>query len=147
MDFILYVYVPAITTIEVRLLLQVLKDTGSSITHLGKNDPPKKWSGTSEEAKDLILSGSDMTLWTFIRDAKCRLDATVEIHRDPRWKHSTISVSSPEAERLRHLCECLTTGIKAFAAILGQSDGEKDQPWKILYLSDDCPSELAAKFS
>ena len=137
MDSLLYVYVPVITVAEVRSLFRLLQDLGFSVTHLGKNDPPKKWSGTSEEAEAVVLSGSDMTIWTFIRDAKRRLDVTVQIHRDPSWKHSTISASAPEEEMLRHLGTGLTTRINSFAGILGQSGRGKDQPWNVLYLSDD----------
>jgi hypothetical protein len=146
MDSILYVYVPVITVAEVRSLLQVLKDSPYSITHLGKNDPPKKWSGAPSEAENIILTGTDETVYSFIRDAKRKFDMTIEIHKDPRWRGSTISASLPEEGSLRILGMNLVAHIKSFAAILGRSGG-KDQAWEILHLSSDCPPELAAKFS
>ena len=143
--FILYVYVPALAVAEIRAMFQSLADTGHAVTHLGKNDPPKKWSGSREEATAMILAGTDLTLSTFVRDAKHRLDMTVEIHRDPRWQSSTISASMPEEVSLRILGEHLTAHIRSFAAILGRSGAGKDQRWQILHLADDCPSDLKAK--
>ena|SRR5688572_4708027 len=147
MDSLLYVYVPLITAPEVRSLLQTLQDSGYSITHLGKKDPPKKWSGTPEEAEAIVLSGTDTTLYSFIRDAQRKLDMTIEIQRDVRWKNSTISVSLPSEEPLRSLGVTIAVRILSFAAILGRSGAGKDQAWQILHLSDDCPPELAARFS
>jgi len=147
MDPLLYVYAPLISAPEVHSLLQALQDSGYSITHLGKKDPPKKWSGTLEEAEATVLSGSDTTLYSHIRDANRRLDMTIEIHRDIRWKHSTISVSLPEEEPLRSLGACVAGRIRSFAIILGRSGAGKNQAWQVLRLSDDCPADLAAGFS
>ena len=144
MSFVLYLYVPALGETEVRSLLLSLAEIGYSVTHLGKKDPPKKWSGTREEAVASILSGRDLTLSTFIRDAGHRLDMTVEIRRDPRWNHSTISASLPEQASLRLLGETLFVRIRSFAAIVGRSGGGKDQAWSVLRVSEDCPPEIAA---
>ena len=142
MTFVLYVYVPAVSGTEVRSLFQSLVSAGFSITHLGKKDPPKKWSGTIEDAVTTILAGDD---WTFMRDAKRDFEMTIEIHSDPRWKHSTISASLPEEALLRSLGQSIITQVRSFASILGQSGAGKDQKWQILQLADDCPKELRSK--
>ena len=145
MSFVLYVYVPTLAEAEVHAMLQVLTSCGYSMSHLGKKDPPKKWVGTVEEAAATILYGNDGTLWTFIKDAKQQLDVTVEIHRDSRWKHSTISASLPDEVALRRLGECFVGNMSSFASVIGRSGVGKSPGWKIIHIAHDCPAELRAR--
>ena len=56
--FVLYVYVPTLAETEIRALLQSLAYAGFIVTHLGKNDPPRKWSGSRDEAIAPFLARS-----------------------------------------------------------------------------------------
>jgi len=145
MEFVAYVYVPAIRDIESRTILHTLRDAGFSISHLGKNDPPKKWAGSIDDAVALVISGTDITNSTFIRDAKRKLGLTLDIHKDTRWTSSTISMSMPDKESLSALCRALSRKVITYASILGISGAGKDQKWDILYMSEDCPVDLKQK--
>ncbi len=145
MNALMYAYVVHPTKDALRSLLGAFSSSGFSFTHVGKSDPPKRFSGTQDEALQLILSGTDLTNWTFIRDSHERLHFTIQIRRDPRWSHSTFSASGPSAARLRELATFIEENLVVYAAILGSSGLGKNQEWEILSLSADCPEDLRSQ--
>jgi hypothetical protein len=74
MTHILYAYIANPTTAQVGSFLRALLERGISISHLGKNDPPRKFGGDVEEAVSMVVTGTDLTNWTFARDAAQRLE-------------------------------------------------------------------------
>jgi len=85
MNNVAYIYPKRIAKDEIATFLDVLSTQGVMLTHLGKNDPPAKWSGDATLATEIILSGQDLTLWTFFRAIKLKIEGEIQIHRDPRW--------------------------------------------------------------
>jgi hypothetical protein len=140
--FVLYIYLPVVSPDELRKLFVTLESLRYRITHLGKKDPPKKWNGSVENAIPEILSGTDLTISTYLRDATARLSISIDIHRDTRWTHSTISCSLPDEAALIAIGNVLARGVRCFAVIQGKSGGGKNQKWNLLSISDDCPESL-----
>src|SRR5262249_6917727 len=68
------------TTAQVSRLLRALADHGVSVSHPGKSDPPRKFRGSVDEAVSMVLSGTDLTNWTFAGDAARKLDFDFQIH-------------------------------------------------------------------
>jgi len=126
--------------------MEVLQESEFKISHLGKSDPPRKWTGDVHDAAEMIITGSDLTNWTFMRDSGHKFSLHTEIHDDPRWAYSSISASMPDEAILGAFGKRLSSRIRTFAAIMGKSGAGKDQNWKVLHLSADCPSNLSAKF-
>jgi hypothetical protein len=140
-----FIYTRHLTEEDVRSWLELLPVIDVTITHLGKNDPPKRWTGDKEAVLPLILSGTDLTNYTFLRDSTARLHFGIELHRDPRWESDTISFSGVAAPRLVEIARKLVEGLPCYAAIVGVSGGGKDQDWHIVHLSPDCPPMLRSK--
>ena len=141
-----YIYTPKLSETPVRSLFSGLVAGGVTITHLGKSDPPKRWTGDEDAAVRQIMSGTDLTISTFLRDANSRVDFSIELHRDPRWEHDTVSFSGPE-NRVRDITQFLVRRIEHYVAILGLVGGGKTQAWQVVSLSEDCPQKLKQQFT
>lgn len=146
MDHLLYAYIGKPTEAQVGSFLRDLQGRGISISHLGKNDPPRKFSGTVEEAVSMVFTGTDLTNYTFARDAARRLDFDIEIHHDPRWIHSTVSASCPDTAALAIVAEVAAAAFDSFITIRGVSSGGKEQAWEVVHVTERCPDELRSKF-
>lgn len=146
MLYSLYIYISKPTTEQVGSFLNALANSGISITHLGKNDPPRKYDGELEEAVSQVFSGKDLTDYTFIRDKTNRLEFDFQIHHDPRWKHSTISASCPDTSILSLLVDSASQAFDLFIAVRGVLGAGKGQAWEIIHKTDRCPPELLSKF-
>ena len=142
-----FIYTPHLKEGDIRMCLESLTSIGVTITNLGKNDPPRRWTGDIEAVVTAILSGTDLTNYTFLRDRTARLDFDIQLHRDPRWESDTISFSGVAETRLIEIARKLSESLPCYAAIVGVSGGGKDQDWQILHLSPDCPSELRSKIT
>jgi hypothetical protein len=118
-----------------------------AISHLGKNDPPRRWSGSDESAASQILGAAESPNWTFLRDAKAGLDFTIELQRDSRWEHDTVSLTGVPEERVQQVAHAIARCVPYFVAIVGVVGGGKDQAWKVLCLSPDCPDSLRRQFT
>jgi hypothetical protein len=146
MSYVLYAYFAKPTTTQIGIFLRALQKRGVSITHLGKKDPPRKFSGSVEEAISVVFSGTDLTNYTFARDAARKLQFDIQIHHDPRWIHSTISASCPDSTALAPVSESAAVSFASFITVRGISGGGKDQTWEVLHLTEQCPDELRSKF-
>ena len=142
-----FLYTRHLTEEDVRSLLESLSAINVTITHLGKNDPPKRWIGDMESVLTVVLSGTELTNSTFLRDSTARLHIGIELHRDPRWESDTISFSGVAAPRLIEIARKLSEGLPCYAAIVGVSGGGKDQEWHIVHLSPDCPPTIGSRIS
>jgi len=147
MDYCGYIYTPTLSDAGIRSLLTALRSGGVAITHLGKHDPPKRWSGDEESAVLQILSGTDLTNETFLRDSKSRLEFTIEMHRDSRWDHDTVSLSGAPEDRVRQVAELIAGSIPHYVAIIGVVGGGKSQAWRVVRMSRDCPDRLRRQFT
>jgi hypothetical protein len=141
-----YIYTPKFSETSVRSLISGLGEGGVTITHLGKSDPPKRWSGGEDAAVLQVVGGTDLTNWTFLRDANRWLDFSIELHRDPRWEHDTVSFSGPEAQ-VREAAEFLAHRIDHYLVLFGLLGGGKAQAWRVISLGAGCPERLKRQFT
>ena len=146
MSHVLYAYIAKPTAAQVGSFLRALLERGVSISHLGKSDPPRKFGGSVDEAVSMVFSGTDLTDWTFARDAARRLDFGFQIHHDPRWTHSTVSASCSDSDALGLFGESAAAAFDSFITIRGVSDGGKEQAWEVVHITERCPDELRSKF-
>ena len=141
-----YIYSPKLSEPSVRSFFSHLRAIGVVINHLGKSDPPRRWSGADDEAVRQILGGTDLTNWTFLRDADAGLRFSIELHRDTKWEHDTISLSGPEA-KVWEIAEFLAQTMAHYLVIVGLPGGGKNQAWQVISLSSDCPETLKRQFA
>ncbi|MDX1964679.1 MAG: hypothetical protein SFX18_16130 [Pirellulales bacterium] len=146
MSHVLYAYIAKPTAARVCSFFRSLQERGVSISHLGKSDPPRKFSGSVEDAVSMVFSGTDLTDSTFSRDEAQRLGLDFEIHHDPRWTHSTVSASCPDTAVLGVVAQSAATAFDLFIAIRGVSGEGKGQPWEVVHVTERCPYELRSKF-
>ena len=146
MSHVIYAYIAKPTESRVGSFLRALQGRGVSISHLGKSDPPRKFGGSVEEAVSMVFTGTDLTNYTFARDAARRLDFDIQIHHDPRWTHSTVSASCPDTAVLAIVTDGAATAFDSFITIRGVSTGGKEQPWEVVHVTESCPHELRSKF-
>ena len=140
MEFVLYTYVPSIGQEEIKTFFSYFESMGFNLTHLGKRDNPKKWSGDLSTAIQIILEGNDSTNYSFFRDSKNKIDGDIQIHNDPRWGYDTISVSSPKQETLRSFGEELALRLEHYIVFDGTIGKGKEQIFNIISISEACPS-------
>jgi hypothetical protein len=94
----------------------------------------------------MVFSGTDLTNWTFARDAAWKLDFNFQIRHDPEWMHSTVSASSPDLGVLDLVAESTAGALDLFITIRGVSCGGKDQPWEVVDVTEGYPHELRSRF-
>jgi hypothetical protein len=146
MHYLQYAYIAKPTTAQVSHFLRALADHGISVSHLGKSDPPRKFRGSVDEAVSMVFSGTDLTNWTFARDAARKLDFDFQIHHDPEWTHSTVSASCPDLGVLDLVADSAAGALDLFITIRGVSSGGKGQPWEVVHVTERCPHELRSRF-
>jgi hypothetical protein len=147
MEHCAYICTPPLSEAGIRSFLTGLRAAGVSLTHLGHNDPPRKWSGDDESAASQILGAPDLTGWTFLRDGKSGLELSVQMHRDPSWGHDTISLSGALQRQIEQVAEAIADSTPHFVAIIGVTGGGKDQAWRVLRMSSECPDRLRSRFT
>jgi len=144
--FVLYTYIQHPNEVEVRKLFNLLKSY--EISHLGPNDPPKKFSGDVDEVVCSILECSDLTSYTFARVDEGKIEFTFEFrNNDDRWAFSTISMSGECKNDLREFEAAIRGTLRIYMSVLGLLEGDKDQEWEILTKATDCPHDLLSSFS
>jgi hypothetical protein len=146
MSHVLYAYIAKPTTAQVGSFLRAMQERGVSISHLGKSDPPRKFGGSVEEAVGMVFSGTDLTDYTFARDAARRLQFDIQIHHDPCWTYSTVSASCADTAVLGLVADSAAAAFDLFITVRGVSGGGKQQPWEVVHVTERCPDELRSKF-
>ena len=145
MSLVQYAYIAKPTEVQVGKFLTELGSRGISVSHLGKNDPPRKFKGNQDEALIMIFEGTDLTNWTFARDVAHKLGLTFEVHHDPRWTHSTVSASCADPKVLNFVADSAAGAFDLFLTVRGVSGAGKQQPWEIIHVTEKCPPDLRAK--
>ena len=146
MSHVLYAYIAKPTAAQVATFLCALQGHGVSISHLGKSDPPRKFVGSVDEAVSMVFSGTNLTDYTFARDAARRLQFDIQIHHDPRWTHSTVSASCDDTAVIGLVAESAAAAFDLFITVRGVSGVGKRQPWEAVHVTERCPDELRSKF-
>ena len=144
--FVLYIYTKHPDEIEIRKLFNLLE--GFVISHLGPTDPPKQFSGDTDDVVRSILDSRKLTSYTFARIDKGKIELDFQFrNNDDRWTFSTISMSGKCEKDLREIEIAIRETLKTYIAVLGLLDGSKDQEWNILIKTADCPHDLLSSFS
>jgi hypothetical protein len=147
MRIVSYAYIAKPTVAQIEQLFTALKAQSITITHLGKSDPPRKFIGETDKAVALVFQGTDLTNYTFLRYAPKQLDMDIQIRNDPRWSHSTLSVSCSDATVLEAVYNAVLESLELYLFIRGISGLGKDQPWEVRYVGEKCPADLKSKFA
>jgi len=142
MSTVAYLYLPTPAAEDVPSMLEHMAAVGISISHFGIKDPPKRWSGATDEMVQMILKQPELNKWAFIRDASKKLELDLQLMYDSRCSHSTISIRSSIPQTVESLAERLSATIKPYLCILGTLGFGKTQDWRVLYERSDCPSEV-----
>lgn len=143
MQRVAYIYLAAISRVDVREVFLALESYDFQITHIGKSDPPGKRRVSFDEASEIIEQhDGDGTNTTFVADVRTAIDLTFEIRNDPRWGFSTISFSFPDTIPAQPLGEDIYRRIVPYAYISGKEDGGKQQKWEVLLMNEACPDKI-----
>jgi hypothetical protein len=140
-----YIYLAEVSTAEVQEVFRIMEPWGFQITHIGKHDPPSKRRVDREQATEVVerCDGSG-TNTTFVADARSEIELTFELRDDPRWGFSTSSISFPETIPARSLGEEVFRRLKPYAFICGEEGSGKEQQWKVVLTSEECPRKIRA---
>jgi hypothetical protein len=145
MDFVAYNYFRTPSEAELKVIADLIWESLLQVSHAGKSDPPKKFSGAKEQFSNLVLQRSGITNYTFIKDKRNSLEASLEVRTDPAWPHSTFSVSGPDKHLVQSTCLGLSRAAESFMCISSQLGAPKPVGWELLHKSGNCPEFLVAR--
>ena len=145
MEYVAFNYFPTPSDLELEYITDAIYESNLSLSHLGKNDPPKKWSGSKAEFLDILRKGTNLTNYTYSRAKDNGVEIDFTIHNDPRWESSSISISGKNREYVESLCIQFSKHLDSYVCISGQSGLGSSQQWSILAKSDKCPTSLWEK--
>ncbi|MBK6907461.1 MAG: hypothetical protein IPH08_10390 [Rhodocyclaceae bacterium] len=136
---IAYLYLPTPSPENVAEIFESILASGVSISHFGRNDPPKKWNGDTQAMARLVLEQPELNKCVFVRDKTNAIELTVELFYDPRWSHSTISLGASLQQAVTSVAAKLIARLNPYLCIQGTSAAGKDQSWHLLHKRKDCP--------
>ncbi|AMJ73198.1 hypothetical protein [Alteromonas stellipolaris] len=142
MDFVAFNYFPPNKEEYIKGIAEAISASGIQLTHLGKNDPPRKWSGSAEEIYDVLSGGNDKTNYTFAKDSKNKVDIDFSLGNCPEAITSTISISGKSKEVVERLCLHFSKYVNSFLCISGQLGLGAAQQWTYLLQNDHCPASI-----
>lgn len=142
MSFVAYLYIPTPAATDVSSILKNVIAAGFSISHFGRSDPPKRWSGDIDEMAHILMAQPEQNKHAFIRDVSAKTELDIQLNYDPRWSHSTISLSGQTIEVVDLLAVQLTKHLDPYLCIRGTMGDGKNQPWQLLHERSDCPSDI-----
>ena len=142
MDFVSYNYFPTPKGMGLSSITDGLFSSKICLSHLGKKDPPKKWNGGKTEFLSVLTSGSDLTNYTFGRDHILKIEIDFQIHHDPKWVHSIISIGGVNRELVESLSLHFVKYINSFLCISSQMGHGKPKVFRNLFQSEECPKFL-----
>ena len=137
--YVAFIYTPSLDSVAIEALLVAIQSNGATISHLGKSDPPRKWTRSLQDAIAEVANGPNLTNTTFIRASQRNIGITIDQHRDERWTHDTISIDGPDEVALRNMASTIGNVIGAYLVITGTQGGGKNQDWNIVSRSPECP--------
>ena len=73
MDVVAYLYFKTPETSEASTLFLAVLASGITLTHFGKNDPPKRWTGDFDAMCAQVLGQPEQNKWAFLRDKNSRV--------------------------------------------------------------------------
>jgi len=143
-----YNYFPSPRCNDLQIVADAIIFSGIRLSHVGKDDPPKKWNGNNKEFIKILEDSTDSTNYTFIRDIKAKIETTITIHNNPVWESSSISISGTDREYIEKICVKLAEYLNSYICISTEKDEydfSKNHDWKILYKNEKCPASLLKK--
>lgn len=123
-------------------LCESISLSGLSISHFGFRDPPKKRQLSSSDMASEILSQPETNKWSFLKDGSKNIDISLELNFDPRWLHSTLLISGKSQDSIVSVATSLSEKVDTFLSFYGILGGGKEQIWKPIYASKDCPETI-----
>lgn len=138
-----FIYTPALNSVAIEAFFVAMQSKGATISHLGKSDPPKKWTRSLKDAIAVVANGPNLTNTTFARSIEKGIGVTIDLHRDERWTHDTIAIDGPDEFALRDLACTIGDAIGAYVVMTGTAGGGKNQDWNIVSRRPDCPPGLS----
>ena len=142
MEYVAYNFFETPERESIIVIADALFHSCFTVSHASNNDPPKKFSGSKKDLVEIIISGNDLTNYTFLKSSTTKLEATIEIHNDPRWEHSTISVSGLSRESVEKFCLHLNQFVNSFLCISRELSAGSEQDWSFLFQGEECPALL-----
>ena len=137
-----FIYTPSLDSETIEAFFVAMHSKGAMISHLGKSEPPKKWTLSLRDAVTGVANGSNLTNTTFVRSIEKSIGITIDQHRDERWTHDTIAIDGPDEFELRDLACTIGTSTDAYLVMIGTAGGGKNQDWEIISRRTDCPPDL-----
>jgi hypothetical protein len=142
MDYVAYNYFPPNKEEYIRGMVQAIFTSEIELTHLGKNDPPKKWSGNREELLNVLSQGNDKTNYAFARASNHKIEIDFSLGNCPESVASTISISGKSKESVEFLCLHFSKYVNSFLCISGQLGLGSGQKWAYILQNDLCPTSI-----
>jgi hypothetical protein len=142
MTAIAYLYLPTPPREDVAEIFESILDSGVSISHFGRNDPPRIWNGDVQAMTQLVLEQSELNKYVFMRDKTNAIELSLELFYDPRWSYSTISLNAPSQQTVTSIAAKLVTRLNPYLCIQGTSGAGKEQSWHLLHKRQDCPQGI-----
>jgi hypothetical protein len=142
MEFVAYNYFPPNNVEYIQGIVEALSSSELQLSHLGKNDPPKKWKGSVTEIFDILQQGTDCTNYIFAKDSKNNLEIDFALGNFPEAVISTISISGKSKELVEQLCLHFANYVSSYLCISGQLGLGKSQSWSFLLESENCPISI-----
>jgi hypothetical protein len=147
MEYVAYNYFETPNEEAIDLIASAFVRPDFEISNAGKNDPPKKFKGGVNELSALIKDSADLTNYTFLKSRKTKIEVTIEIHNDPRWEHSSFSISGPHREAVEEFCLSLNDSVNSYLCISGAMGLGSSQDWSFLYKNTECPPSILERVS
>ncbi len=89
-----------------------------------------------------LLQQQEQNKLAFVRDSESEVGLDIQLNYDPRWSHSTISLTGATAEKVKSLATRLAELINPYLCIQGSTGAGKSQQWSVLFERGDCPSDI-----
>ncbi len=89
-----------------------------------------------------LLQQREQNKLAFVRDSESEVGLDIQLNYDPRWSHSTISLTGATAEKVKSLANRLAKLINPYLCIQGSTGAGKSQQWSVLFERGDCPSDI-----
>lgn len=147
MEYVAYNYFETPEEEAIDLIASAFFRHDFEISNAGKNDPPKKFKGGVNELSALIKDSTDLTNYTFLKSRNTNIEVTIEIHNDPRWEHSSFSISGPNREVVEEFCLSLNSSVNSYLCISGSMGLGSSQEWSFLYKNSACPPSILEQVS
>lgn len=142
MEFVAYNYFPPNNVEYIQGIVEALSSSEVNLSHLGKNDSPIKWKGSTTEIIEVLQKGTDRTIYTFAKDTANNLEIDFALGNFPEAVTSTISISGNSKELVEKLCLHFAKYVGSYLCIAGKLGLGPSQSWSFLLENKNCPSSI-----